>query len=390
MKKSFISMICFTLLVSIFCSTSQVHAVNFEGQENKYMKLCASKSLSNSNYNTCKQFNSYLKKKNNQLQSSIDESKSKISDTQSSLDDVVSKIADLNNQIEQKQQEINYLESSIKSLEDSITAKENEVKERMYAMQSYNNSNSYIEFIFGASNFSDFFSRIDSVNEITQFDKELVEKIADEKKQVESQKATVETVKANIVSQQNQQYALQSQYEDLLAKQKQDLAAAESEKSKVSDTQNSLDSFLSSVVVTQPSSSGGSGGNKGNGSTTIKPSTNIPTTNKYGSTVVAAAYSKLGCPYVWGASGPNSFDCSGLVMWCYAQAGVSLNHYSGSQGQSGAIIPLSQAQPGDILWKSGHVGIYIGNGQYIHAPQTGDVVKIASNVSRFTCAVRPY
>ena len=153
------------------------------------MKLCSSKSLSNSNYNTCKQFNSYLKKKNNQLQSSIDESKSKISDTQSSLDDVVSKIADLNNQIEQKQQEINYLESSIKSLEASITAKENEVKERMYAMQSYNNSNSYIEFIFGASNFSDFFSRIDSVNEITQFDKELVEKIADEKKQVESQKA---------------------------------------------------------------------------------------------------------------------------------------------------------------------------------------------------------
>ena len=386
MKKSFISMICFTLLVSIFCSTSQVHAVNFEEQESKYMKLCSSKSLSNSNYNTCKQFNSYLKKKNNQLQSSIDESKSKISDTQSSLDDVVSKIADLNNQIEQKQQEINYLESSIKSLEANITAKENEVKERMYAMQSYNNSNSYIEFIFGASNFSDFFSRIDSVNEITQFDKELVEKIADEKKQVESQKATVETVKANIVSQQNEQYTLQTQYEDLLAKQQKDLASAESEQSKISDTQSSLDSFLSSVVVTQSSSSGS---NKGNGSTTITPS-NVPTTNKYGSTVVAAAYSKLGCPYVWGASGPNSFDCSGLVMWCYAQAGVSLDHYSGSQGQSGAVIPLSQAQPGDILWKSGHVGIYIGNGQYIHAPQTGDVVKIASNVSRFTCAVRPY
>ena len=64
MKKSLISMICFTLLVSFFCSTSQVHAVNFEGQEDKYMKLCSSKSLSNNNYNTCKQFNSYLKKKN--------------------------------------------------------------------------------------------------------------------------------------------------------------------------------------------------------------------------------------------------------------------------------------------------------------------------------------
>ena len=255
-------------------------------------------------------------------------------------------------------------------------------------MQSYNNSNSYIEFIFGASSFSDFFSRIDSINEITQFDEELIEKINDEKKQVENQKATLETVKANMVSQQNEQYALQSQYQDLLAKQKNELAAKQDEQSKVSNTQSSLDSFLASAIVIQPTPSGGS--SSSSGSSTKFTQMNVPTTNKYGSTVVSAAYSKLGCPYVWGASGPNTFDCSGLVMWCYAQAGVSLDHYSGSQAGSGAVIPVSSAQPGDILWKSGHVGIYIGNGQYIHAPQTGDVVKIASNVGRFTCAVRPY
>ena len=65
-------------------------------------------------------------------------------------------------------------------------------------------------------------------------------------------------------------------------------------------------------------------------------------------------------------------------------------HYSGAQSKTGASLPVSQAQPGDILWKEGHVGIYIGNGQYIHAPQTGDVVKIASNVGRFSCAIRPH
>ncbi len=116
---------------------------------------------------------------------------------------------------------------------------------------------------------------------------------------------------------------------------------------------------------------------------------NVPTTNKYGSTVVSAAYSKLGCPYVWGASGPNTFDCSGLVMWCYAQAGVSLDHYSGSQAGSGAVIPVSSAQPGDILWRPGHVAIYVGGNQYIHAPQTGDVVKVSSGVGSFSCAIRP-
>lgn len=261
------------------------------------MKLCSSKSLSSSNYSTCKQFNNYLKKKNKDLQSSIDDSKSKISDTQSSLDSVVSKIADLNNQIEQKQNEINYLQESIKSLEASITEKEEEVKDRMYAMQSYNNSNSYIEFIFGASNFSDFFSRIDSINEITQFDEELIEKINDEKKQVENQKATLETVKANMVFSTNEQYALQSQYQDLLKKQKNELASKQDEQSKISDTQNSLDSFLASAVVIQPASSGSS---SSSGSSTKYTQVNVPTTNKYGSTVVSAAYSKLGCPYVWG------------------------------------------------------------------------------------------
>ena len=97
----------------------------------------------------------------------------------------------------------------------------------------------------------------------------------------------------------------------------------------------------------------------------------------------------MGCPYVWGASGPNTFDCSGLVMWCYAQAGVSLDHYSGSQAGSGAVIPVSSAQPGDILWRPGHVAIYVGGNQYIHAPQTGDVVKVSSGVGSFSCAIRP-
>lgn len=107
------------------------------------------------------------------------------------------------------------------------------------------------------------------------------------------------------------------------------------------------------------------------------------------SRIVDAAYSRLGCPYVWGGNGPNSFDCSGLVKWCYAQVGISIPRTSGDQGNCGTKISVSQAQPGDILWKSGHVGIYIGNGQYIHAPHSGEVVKISSVSSgKFTHAVR--
>lgn len=381
MKKSLIFSVCLTMLFTAHGSVKQTKAINFEGQEDKYMSLCSSSRLSNSNYSTCKQFNTYLKNKNSELKSSINDSKEDISQTQNTLDGVVAEIANLNSQIQQKQNEIDYLQTSIKNLEESINSKEEEIRSRMYAMQSYNNSNSYVEYIFGASSFSDFFARVDSVNEITSYDEELINEIADEKKQVEQQKQTVETAKANIESQKQQQEVLQTQYQDLLTKQQNELAAAQKEQEKISSTQSSLDSFLSSIINNP---SGGSGGGS------VTPPQDVPTTNKYGATVVAAAYSKLGCPYVWGAAGPDTFDCSGLVMWCYAQAGVSLDHYSGSQKESGAVIPVSQAQPGDILWKSGHVGIYIGNGQYIHAPQTGDVVKISSNVSRFTCAVRPY
>ena len=108
-----------------------------------------------------------------------------------------------------------------------------------------------------------------------------------------------------------------------------------------------------------------------------------------GNAIVEAAHSQLGVPYVWGGSTPNvGLDCSGLTQWCYAQAGISIPRYSEDQATGGTKIPLSEARPGDILWRPGHVAIYIGGDQYIHEPQTGDVCKISNDISYFTCAVR--
>jgi hypothetical protein len=108
-----------------------------------------------------------------------------------------------------------------------------------------------------------------------------------------------------------------------------------------------------------------------------------------GNAIVAAAESQLGVPYVWGGSTPGkALDCSGLVQYCYAQAGISLPHYSEDQANGGTKIPLSQARPGDILWKPGHVAIYVGGNEYIHEPHTGDVCRRATGISYFTCAVR--
>lgn len=97
-----------------------------------------------------------------------------------------------------------------------------------------------------------------------------------------------------------------------------------------------------------------------------------------GSAAVAAARSALGKPYVWGANGPSGFDCSGLMQWSYAQAGVSLPRTSQAQRYAGRQVPLSEARPGDLVLYRGdasHVGMYMGNGQVIHAPYPGAPVR---------------
>ncbi|WRK52581.1 hypothetical protein SD457_19955 [Coprobacillaceae bacterium CR2/5/TPMF4] len=183
------------MLVGITTTPAPVEATDFSGQEDKYMKLCSSSNLSSSNLQTCKEFNTYLKEKNQDLKEQVSNSKDQLSQTQASLDSISSEINSLNTQIEEKQKEITYLETSISNLEASIQAKEEEVKERMYAMQSYNNSNSYVDFIFGASDFSDMFARIESVNEITAYDDELVTELASEKEQVKQQKKLLKLLK---------------------------------------------------------------------------------------------------------------------------------------------------------------------------------------------------
>ena len=96
---------------------------------------------------------------------------------------------------------------------------------------------------------------------------------------------------------------------------------------------------------------------------------------------VSTAMAQLGKPYGWGASGPDSFDCSGLTMFAYAAAGVSLPHYTGAQINMGRHVSWDEMQPGDLIFFGAdlhHMGMYIGGGQMIHAPHTGDVVKISS------------
>jgi len=94
-----------------------------------------------------------------------------------------------------------------------------------------------------------------------------------------------------------------------------------------------------------------------------------------------AALGKLGRPYVWGAAGPSTFDCSGLTMWAYKQVGINLPHFTGAQWNAGTHVSRGELQPGDLVFfysDRHHMGMYIGAGKMVHAPHTGDVVQIAT------------
>ena len=117
----------------------------------------------------------------------------------------------------------------------------------------------------------------------------------------------------------------------------------------------------------------------------------VPGESSAATIAVQAALSRVGDPYVWGDAGPGAFDCSGLVMWAYAQAGVYLPHYSGSQYADTAPIPMSDLEPGDLVFPADpgeHVAMYIGNGMIVQAPYTGANVQVVPLTSFFVLASR--
>jgi peptidoglycan DL-endopeptidase CwlO len=128
----------------------------------------------------------------------------------------------------------------------------------------------------------------------------------------------------------------------------------------------------------------------GGGATAIS----LPNAGK-ASTVVNAALSRVGLPYVFGAAGPSSFDCSGLMLWAYTKVGINLPHFTGAQYDMGTRVSRAQLRPGDIVFfypDIGHNGMYLGGGKMVHAPRSGKNVEVVNMAdyywSNFTGAVR--
>lgn len=386
-----------------------VKAIDFSKNETKYMSLCASGSLTNSNKKTCEAFNSYLKEKNKKLKKELQSQKNEAQSTANSLSAAEKKLNSINNSISSKEAEIKYVETSIQNTQNEIDQNSQEIKDRMYVMQSYMNENTFINYIFGANSFTDMLSRIDSFNTLTYSDKELIKTMVEKKKEIESQKVTLENAKKVLESQKVEQAAIQTQYETLLEEQRKKVAATQVDANVAASQSKQIDESLTAfyesskkddvghvnqipVPSTPPTSNNTNNNNQNtnngqnpndnqqsnnNQNTTTDNNTSTDSSATLGVKIANYALSKQGSRYYWGAQGPTYFDCSGLVYCAHNQAGVKIGRTTAAgYAGSGKSVSYSNLQIGDVITFNygrgvAHIGIYIGSGRMVHASGKG-------------------
>ena len=386
-----------------------VKAIDFSKNETKYMSLCASGSLTNSNKKTCEAFNSYLKEKNKKLKKELQSQKNEAQSTANSLSAAEKKLNSINNSISSKEAEIKYVETSIQNTQNEIDQNSQEIKDRMYVMQSYMNENTFINYIFGANSFTDMLSRIDSFNTLIYSDKELIKTMVEKKKEIESQKVTLENAKKVLESQKVEQAAIQTQYETLLEEQRKKVAATQVDANVAASQSKQIDESLTAFyesskkddvghvnqipVPSTPSTSNNTNNNNQNTNNGQNPNDNQQSNNNQNTTtdnntstdssatlgvkIANYALSKQGSRYYWGAQGPTYFDCSGLVYWAHNQAGVKIGRTTAAgYAGSGKSVSYSNLQIGDVITFNygrgvAHIGIYIGSGRMVHASGKG-------------------
>jgi cell wall-associated NlpC family hydrolase len=289
-------------------------------------------------------------------------------------------------------------EHQLRLARGNFKAAQKRIMSRVYSLY-VNGAPSTLDVIAGAKSLSQVIARAESAQVLSGQDTALGEQalryqrsVQQRERQLQQLKRRREATVASLAAKKQQINGALAQQKQLLAsihttihqlqvqeaQREQQLRAAAQARLRQEAAQRAAAAQAAAAQAQAPAQTPPSSGSSG----TPPPPVTIPVGNGGAGHPEAAqiALRYLGVPYVWGGASPSGFDCSGLVMYVYAQLGISLAHYTGAQWSETSPISSSQAQAGDLVFFNGlsHVGIYIGGGQMVDAPHTGSVVRIDS------------
>ena len=320
---------------------------------------------------------------------------SEVSSLQSQLTTLMGKVNTLESELIQTGEDITKAQGDLEVAQEKEKEQYAAMKKRIKYMYEAGNDSAF-ETLVTSEDFTDLLSKAEYVQNVHSYDRKQLQEYVETKQQISDLKDSLEKDQKELESKQveyekqgdnlnnlitsksaevaNLDSEIQAAAEaaareaaERAAREAAEKAAKEAERQQAAasnnnatstSNRNNTTSSSSASVATKPSNS--------------SSSTTTSGTNANGGSIVSRAYSQLGKPYVWGACGPNSFDCSGFVSYCltgsYSRLGTTLTFMGWTR--------VSNPQPGDVVTTATHCGIYIGNGQMIHAPHTGDVVKV--------------
>lgn len=332
---------------------------------------------------------------------------SEVSSLQSQLTTLMGKVNTLESELIQTGEDITKAQGDLEVAQEKEKEQYAAMKKRIKYMYEAGNDSAF-ETLVTSEDFTDLLSKAEYVQNVHSYDRKQLQEYVETKQQISDLKDSLEKDQKELESKQveyekqgdnlnnlitsksaevaNLDSEIQAAAEaaareaaERAAREAAEKAAKEAERQQAAASNNNAASTSNrnNTTSNRNNTTSSSSSSSSSASAVTKPSnssssTTTSGTNANGGSIVSRAYSQLGKPYVWGACGPNSFDCSGFVSYCltgsYSRLGTTLTFMGWTR--------VSNPQPGDVVTTATHCGIYIGNGQMIHAPHTGDVVKV--------------
>lgn len=366
----------------------------------------------------------------------IEEAETKVQKMDNQIIESMTKLDKLNKDIEVSEKKVEKAQEEIKKTQENFERTKGISKNRLSAIQEKDASKySYIHALVSSKGITDFISKVSAINTIVEADTDMMgslkekesdlskkkvdldkettklkedkEKAGEEKKKLEETKVQVEAeiqkLKEEEAERARQAEIEKQKFEEAEKVRQAQVEAQKQAESEVQTQTNSQGQNQFRITVQPPAIAGIQSNSTAQSTTpntntsTAKPPVSVvvptaPVSTDKAQNIIAEAKTFLGLPYVWGGTTPSGFDCSGYMQYIFKNAGVKLPRVAREQQNVGVQIPVSEVQPGDLIFwgkPAHHVAMYIGNGQYIHAPQTGDVIKISKmNPSGVTSATR--